>query len=235
MTTFSQLVDDVTRETRRPDLRTDIIAYLNQTLRECHFLPSNGQPVLYPSNMRERVIQADVETGFGIVLDDPGSFQAVGTVRYDSIACNDEMTRYPPEKTPGRGMIGLDRFYYRAGNNLYFAGYGGVNGQISLALYYYPRRLKYYELAQRPANYDSDFGWQYTPAFDSSDELRAAAESYTSNWLLMRWLDVVSEGLRAKIYKRLSDTERARTCFSQFTTLRAGLSGSEMSKPGGFA
>ena len=37
MTTFSQLVDSVVSETKRPDLVSEIATYLNQTIREVHF------------------------------------------------------------------------------------------------------------------------------------------------------------------------------------------------------
>ena len=234
MTTFSQLVDSVAIETRRPDLRADIATYLNQTIREAHFYPGNGAVVFYRENLKELMLVSAVESGFGWQVPDPALFQGMGVVRYDSIPYRDDLTRYPPEKVPGRGMVGLDRYYYRAGGRWYFSGCGGIGSRVAIAYYEYPRRAKYYAVADRPATYDSDLGWVYSPIFDTTDELRLAARNFTSNWLLERWEDVIAEGVRAKVYKRLADTERARTCFSQYTTLRMGLCTSESSQLGGF-
>ncbi len=49
----------------------------------------------------------------------------------------------------------------------------------------------------------------------------------------MRWSMVVEEGLRAKIYKRISDTERARTAYSLYAQQRQGLITSERADNGG--
>jgi hypothetical protein len=49
----------------------------------------------------------------------------------------------------------------------------------------------------------------------------------------MRWSDVISEGVRAKLFKRVSDTERARNCYSLYGQLRQGLMTSEVADVGG--
>jgi hypothetical protein len=238
MTTFSQMVDDLVAETRRKDLKADIATYLNQTIREAHSYPSIGQTpsatIFYAENLREELLESDLDVNFGWAIPDPTTFQGIGLVRYDSIQVRDDISRYPSEKTPSRGLIGSERFYYRAGGNFYFAGYGGVGAKISLAYYAFCRRLKYYAVDARPGEYDSDMGWTYAPEFDTTPELRLAAQAFTTNWMLMRWNDVISEGVRAKIYKRLSDTDRARTSFSQYTTLRMGLVTAESAQLGGF-
>jgi hypothetical protein len=235
MATFSQLVDAIVIETNRPDLTTIIASYLNQTIRECHFYPSNNAALLYRENLRELRLTSNVESGFTWAIPDEQLFQAMGAVKYESIYCRDDITRYPPEKVPGRGMVNLERFFYRAGNQYFFAGYGGLNGNIALAYYEYPRRLKYYVSGNRPALYDDDYGWTYAAPFVNTDELKLAGRNFTANWLLIRWSDVVAEGVRAKVYKRLADTERARTCFSLYTQLRMGLATSERMDSAGFA
>src|SRR3546814_5049537 len=48
-----------------------------------------------------------------------------------------------------------------------------------------------------------------------------------TNWILSRHEDVVAEGARAKVYKRLSYTERARTSYSMYMSLRGGFWRSE--------
>lgn len=50
----------------------------------------------------------------------------------------------------------------------------------------------------------------------------------------MRWQEVIEEGLRAKIYKRVGDDQRARTSYSLYQSLRKGLVMAEsVNNPGG--
>jgi hypothetical protein len=46
----------------------------------------------------------------------------------------------------------------------------------------------------------------------------------------MRWSDVLREGLRAKVYKRISDQLRAQTSYSLYSQLRQGLFTSEVAE-----
>jgi hypothetical protein len=230
MTTFSQLVDEITREVRRPDLLLDIATYLNQTIREMHFDPKTGAAAEFIDNLKEVQVTATVDTGFGWDIPNQAVFQRMLAVRYDSIFTNDAKTTYIQQRSPGPGMSGQHLFWYRAGPRVTFAGYGGVGGVISIAYFEYPRSLKYYTLANRPAERDLDLGWTYAPVFDTTDELREAAQFYTSNWMLERWEVIVAEGVRAKVYKRIADTERARTCYASFMAMRAGVYTGEVAR-----
>lgn len=231
MTTFSQLVDEIVREVGRPDLRGEVGTYLNQTIREMHFEPERGKAFDYRDNLRELQLTADVDTGFGWDIPDSGTFQRVLAVRYDSIYAVDSKTQYAEELEPGPGLAGRTRFWYRAGQRINFAGYGSIGSKISIAWFEYPRRLKYFQPNGRPAQYDSDLGWTYAPEFDTP-ELRPAAQAFVTNWLLMRWVDVVSEGVRAKIYKRVADEQRARTSYSMYKTLCNGVYTAETATSG---
>jgi hypothetical protein len=248
MTTFSQLVDKILLETRRPDLLGEICTYLNQTIRELHFTPqvtsqgyqpTSGNAILYRENLTEVQLTADVETGYTWTIVDPTNFQAMLAVRYDSVWLDDDML-YPPEKTPGRGLYGMVEFYYRAGSTYAFAGYGGDGGIISLAYYQYPKSLKYKASSPnaRPATYDVESGWTYYTVgavdYDDDDDSRELAQLLTTNWLLVRWDTVVEEGLRAKVYKRVGDDTRAKLSYSMYTTLRQGLFTSESADLGGY-
>lgn len=236
MTTFSQLVDSMVRETRRPDMIHDVSTYLNQTLREVHFRPDTNAAIVFAENLREDQLTADRDTGFSWMQPDPPVFQTLAAVRFDSIAARDDSTRWIPERTPGLGMIDQPRFYYRIGAGYTFAGYGGIGALISIAWFEYTRRLKYYTPANRPAWIDPDSGlWVYATAYDVDEVTRLNARNLVTNWLLTRWEDVLSEGMRAKIYKRLSDTERSRTAYSAYGSLRGGLVTSESVMMGGFA
>ena len=73
---------------------------------------------------------------------------------------------------------------------------------------------------------EEDQVFEYDPSLNTP-ELQEAALAKVSNWILNRWEDTVAEGLRAKVYKRTSDTERARTCYSMFQSMRSGMWTSE--------
>lgn len=226
MTTFSQLVDKMISETKRPDMIAEIATYVNQTLRELHFEPQRGNAVFLRENMKEDQITSLVETGLTWAIPDPTVFQGLQAVRFDSVFIDDQQS-WPEEVTVGRGMTSRTEGWYRAGGNVFFFGYGGINGRVSLAWYEYVKALKYYTVDTRPASYDIESGWSYKSEFNTSDEQRALAQRLTSNWILLRWDSVVEEGVRAKIYKRTSDTERARTSYSMYSTLRQGFISSE--------
>src|SRR3546814_6462953 len=61
MTTFSQLVDTIMSESRRPDLQTEIATYINQTVRELHFDSEQNKILYFNDNMREVQLTATSE------------------------------------------------------------------------------------------------------------------------------------------------------------------------------
>lgn len=233
MTTFSQLVDVMVSETKRPDLVSEIATYLNQTIREVHQAQDNGGPILYGDNLHEKVLIATVATGFSWLIDEVDTFQVLQAVRYDSVFGDDCRPIYVEQRKPGRILNSLRYFWYRSGNYIQFAGYGGVDGQISLAWYAYPRRLSYYPANCRPATWTDDYQWSYHADWVATEEGREQAELMSSNWLLLRWTDVIMEGLRAKVYKRVGDKDRANLCYSLFSQLRMGIQGINLANPGG--
>lgn len=226
MTTFSQLIDSVVSETKRPDLVSEIASYLNQTIREVHFTPDRNAALFFSENFNEALLTATSESGYSWDIPNPGTFQKMVGVKYPTIYDRRGNDVWASETTPGRHLSALDYYFYRVGGTFVFSGYGGVDSQIALAWYAYPASLKYKTAIQRPAEYDVETGWSYAEGVDT-EELQAAARSLVTNWLLLRWADVLMEGVRAKIYKRLSDTERARTCYSLYGSLRQGLWTSE--------
>jgi hypothetical protein len=232
MTTFSQLVDSVVSETKRPDLVSEIATYLNQTIREVHFTSDRNAALLFPENFRELLLTAMVESGFSWTIPNPGTFQAMQIVKYPSVFSRLGDDVYARGTTPGRHLADLEYYYYRVGGSFVFSGYGGINAQIALGYFEFPRSLKYKVAAARPATYDVESGWTYGEGVDEP-ELEEAARTLTTNWLLLRWSDVLMEGVRAKVYKRLSDTERARTSYSLYGSLRQGLWTSETAEVGG--
>jgi hypothetical protein len=233
MTTFSQLVDEMVIETRRPDLRSEIATYLNQTVREVHFEPSRGNVVFFSENRKEYEVTASTaDSGQTWDTPNPAIFQGMEAVQFPN-ACAGRL-EYAKERRPGPGLLSEPYFYYRAGITYVFGGtigYGGVGSKIRLSYFEYPSSLKYKADASRPATYDVEAGWSYFTVdsvdYDADDDARELARSLVTNWLILRWADVLREGLRAKIYKRLSDQLRAQTSYSLYSQLRQGLFTSE--------
>jgi hypothetical protein len=114
---------------------------------------------------------------------------------------------------------------YRSGDNYVFNGYGGAGATIQLAYYEYPRRLKYYKNdTTRPAMYDEDLeSWSYQAPYsaDIAPNNKAKAQDLTTNWILMRWEDLVLAGVRAKAYSRAGDQDRSRAAYSIFENSRS--------------
>lgn len=232
MTTFSQLVDELVVETRRPDLRAEIATYLNQTIREIHFEPSRGNVVFYGANRQEVEITASVESGEIWDIPNPGVFQGMEAVRFpDQLLYRLE---YAKEARPGPSLNTVPFYYYRTGPSFVFGGsvgYGGVGSRIQLSYFEYPRALKFKIAGAREAEYDVESGWTYNTVnavdYGATPELQATAQERVTNWVLMRWADVLREGLRAKVYKRVSDQMRATTSYSLYSQLRQGIFTSE--------
>lgn len=232
MTTFSQLVDKMVAETKRPDMRAEVSTYLNQTLRELHFEPQRGNAVFYRDNYKEQRVEATLDEGFSWAIPRPQVFQAVNAARYDSVWV-DGMQVWAREMRPGLAMAREPYAFYRVGGSFSFNNYGGVGATISLSWYEYVAALKYYVQGLRPASYDIESGWTYLEAYDVNDATRLAARELTSNWILLRWSTIIEEGLRAKVYKRVADEVRARTSYSLYSTLRQGLYTGETADVGG--
>lgn len=233
MTTFSQLVDKMILETRRADLRDEVVSYLNQTIREVHFEPTRGSAAFYLDNRRCDQATATVESGFSWSLPNPHLFQSLEAVRYDNVWDSDGHRVYPKILNPGRRMETEDYFAYRAGPMLFFGGrcgYGGVGAKISISWFEYPPSLKWIPANERPAQWDDETGWTYLPASDVDDSTREAARAKCSNWILDRWSILLEEGLRAKVYKRVSDDPRATKAYSAYMALRNGLYTSEVAE-----
>lgn len=226
MFTLSQMVDEIVSETKRPDLVSEIVRYANQTIRDCHFSTDRNAAIFYRDNFYESLVTATAESGFSWTPNNPTTFQKMAGVKYPS-----EVTRlgepiWAEETTPGRHLNELCHYYYQVGASFVFAGYGGLGAQIALGYFAFPPSLKYYSPAARLASYDPESGWSYLDGVDT-EELQEAARLVSTNWLFLRWSDVISEGIRAKVYKRISDTERARNSYSLYGQLRQGLLSSE--------
>lgn len=227
MTTFSQLVDSMVSETKRPDLVSEISSYLNQTIRECHQHPETNAIQFYADNARETRLAATSLSGFTWDIPNRGRFQKMKIVKYSSIYDRLGNDVFAEPTTPGRHLQDKEYYYYQVGKTFVFSGYGGLNAQIDLFWYEFPRSLPYLAPAARPMQFNELGEKIYSPDWltDSTEE---AADEVTTNWLLESWTEVIKEGVRAKLYKRVSDTERARTSYSLYAQGRIGLVTSEI-------
>lgn len=219
MTTFSQMVDKIVAETLRPDLKNEIGTYLNQTIREVHANPKTNASVKYRDNYKEIALTSNVAEGFYWDIPKPSVFQGICATEYSAVWV-DGLNPWAVETRPGPAMQRNLYGYYRAGSRVFFRNYGGNQATIKQSWFEFPPSLNYYELASRPAQYSDADGWTYSGAWGATPESQAAAQELVSNWILLRWAVVLEEGLRAKVYKRISDTERAALSYSMYSSQR---------------
>lgn len=228
MTTFSQMVDDLTQEVMRPDMLASVATYLNQVIRELHADPTSGNSVMYESNLHEVRPEVNVEnpSAFFWQPDTYATFQQIQSARYDEVYDSDGRQAWPRRVKPGIVLNTLEHYYYQSGKFFCFFGHGGIGSHISIAYYRFPRHLAYYTAGNRPCDMD-EAGLNFYGQFRNTVEDQEQAELLCTNWLLMRWRTIVEEGVRAKIYKRLADDSRARLSYSLYMQQRTQLITSE--------
>lgn len=232
MSTFSEVVDELTVELVRPDFKVAIADYLNLTIRESHQKKVNNEvvPVLFESN---RVEDAVTVVSLPAIWDIPN----VARFQYFETAFFPATGYYAHKRSVTRikedGPNSLEPYWYRAGSYIAFNGIG-VGEDINLTYFQYPARLKYYPVAipqTRPAVYDFEADtYIYATAFDVSPTTRENARNLVTNWLLLNHVEIMKQGVRAKVWARLGETDRAKMGFSLYESLRLGLIGSEINE-----
>lgn len=228
MTTFSQLVDSIVAECRRPDMVAEIATYVNQTIRELHFDSENNKILYFNDNFRESQLTAIGESGFSWAIPNAAVFQKLKTVAYATKVDYEGKPTWPQRTTPGRHLNQMKSYYYQAGNQFFFNDYGGNGALINVGWFEFPRSLVYQPSDSRLVLWDEvEQLFEYDPSLTTPEAKEAALERAT-NWILNRHDMVVAEGARAKVYKRLSDTERARTSYSMYMSLRGGFWSNEV-------
>ncbi len=225
MSTFSQIVDDMLAEHLRPDMRMTVVAYLNQTIRELHSVRNTSVPILYDSNRHEAALSVDAEPYLWVIPSVP-RFQKLDTVWYSLRGVYSEQ-RHLSVAHRLDVRIDPDVYWYRTGNQIAFSGVA-LGEEIQLSYFMFPRALVYYQLSDRPATWNVESeSFSYNESYDIDDETRAQAEELVTNWLLLRWAEVIKEGVRAKIFKRLGDEIRARLAYSAYEAFREQVHTSE--------
>lgn len=222
MGTFSQIIDKVVAETKRADMLSMIADWGNQSIREQFFDPQSESYILYPDAMVEDQLIIGNDIPFAWEIPDRTVFQAPGAARYDGVWASGEPV-WADIVRPGRIMDQKSHFAYRSGNYVFFHGCGALGSTISFCWYEYCRELKYYPEASRPATWDVDTGWTYHADFDVDEVTRAEARRRVTNWILQGYGRTIQEGIKAKLYKRNSDEERARLAYSLYQSGRKNL------------
>lgn len=223
MTTFSQLVDEITLELLRPDLRVSIAAYLNSTIREIHAVGNTGLPILFSENRLEVEFSP---------LTVPAVWPIPSTPRFQRLEVAYESVKgvYYKERALTRiNDASMEPYWwYRTGSNIAFSNLE-VGETVELAYFEFPRLLTYYAAAARPATWSSETEtFTYLPAYDVDETTRENARNLSTNWLLLRWGELaLKQGIRSKVWSRLGDMDRARIAYSAFEAMRVQLIASE--------
>lgn len=218
MTTFSQLVDELTKELVRPDLKSLIASSINQTIREAH-TGDKGQRYLFSSNRVESLLTVpDGSQGvYNWLIPNARLWQKLDSIYYTRTGV------YPIEGGPKRvhDFNANCAVWYRSGDYICMKGYGSDGDEIQVSLFYYPAALKYHDSNTALATFDLEDGWKYAASVDPStyDSIQALY----SNWILMRWTDYVREGCRTKIFRRLGDQVRGTMSYSAWQDGRRQL------------
>lgn len=196
---FSEVVDTCIARSRRGDLATSIAAWENLTIQEMigkHFFAKNM--------IEEQVIQ---DGGNPFRWPTPARFQRMRSVK-------DGLGEFPTFAAPGKLQSEVTKFYYRTPDYFIFKA---LEGDVFVSYYQFPKKLKYYTVADRPAIYDFvTETWTYLPAYAVDDATKQNARDLVSNWVLRDWYELVQEGVLAKTFKAANDETRAATHFSFF-------------------
>lgn len=219
---FSEIVDNVVLRSGRKDRLADIIAYVNQVVRE-----TQGKQLYFKDSTEDTFAATATPT----IWTYPKMLRKLRTVKYTATGYNDVYPEFRmPGKNQGNSLTG--EFYYASSTYYVF---GGTDDSQTIALFYYSwlPRLKYYAVGARPAVYDeATETWTYlvggnyvsTTGSLADDE---AAQALVTNWILLTYADMATEGGLAKIFKATGDA-RAGLCFSLYSGLRTDLEAVEV-------
>jgi len=212
---FSEAVDELVAQARRPDQKVNVTQYMNTTLRECDVF----QGSFFNRDLLEAVITTTADPH---IWPKPTRFRSMRAVFYV------ESEEFPLYIQPGKKQVDqygnlLDYFFYIVGTDFVFRG-ATSPASINVAYYVYTRTLKYYEVADRPAVYDRELEtWSYHATYDTNDTQRALAETLVGHWLLEDWPELLKEGARARLFKNLPDKEKTNPTFASYKSMQKDL------------
>lgn len=224
MTTFSQLVDEMVAEHKRPDLKAEVTAFLNQTIREMHSDPASNGPVYFDQNRVEFSLTAtplDDNGNFQWAIPDTNRLQIIESVYFSGPGKYAQLVSPSNARLESDSDVGRLWSYYRSGEYLVFSGFGGDSMPILVSAHYYPRSLRFIlKPADRWAIYNDDDSWTFRQGTGKTEE---ELLDLSTNWIIRKWPETLKEGIRAKVFKRLGDEIRQRTSYSSYQSTRSDM------------
>lgn len=217
---FSAIVDGVVLETGRPDNFLTALQFTNLTIRECQSLGLFAQ-----DRIEDQVIVAAIPC----VWTRPPYFRSLGAVKY---SCG----VYPKLKLPGSQQADECYYYYAADDYFVFNGVT-IGEKINLMMYMHSKPLMYYSrlgqdtsaffggpYPKRLAYFDIETDlWMYLNGTSDGylttlgdTVVEAARRKLSSNWLTKDWMDLISNGAKAKVFAQFGDTDRANRAFAAY-------------------
>lgn len=218
---FSELVDEIVKTTGKINRQTDIASYINASVRECAVLKT-----FYRDQMETQLtIPAEP-----FIWTYPSNFRGIQAAKLPADFANAQQHDiYFKSSVPGRRQQDLNYFYYGIQDAIVFSG-GSTGSLIDIAWFRYPWPLNYYAVGSRPAVYDQEEEikgnnpWTYLPEYDTDDTQRELARELVSNWLLLRWKDLIREGANSKLFRLQDESEgKSRGTFGLYKNLQQDL------------
>lgn len=210
---FSELVDEVIRDTKRGSDLLQVVDLANSTIRECQVFHGAA----FVRDLLE--IIATTATANPYIFTKPVRWRKLQALQFAADAS------FPPLVAPGQIITGKTQYFYAA--STYFSIFGaGDNAILNIAYYRYSRRFKYYTGltgAERPAVYDREAEtYSYDAAFDVSDTTRENARDLTAHWLLEDWYNMIKTGVAAKVFARAGD-DSSKVAFATYKSQQNDL------------
>lgn len=206
---FSEIVDEVVRVSGRVDKKTQIISYVNATVREIQTLRN------FSKDLIEDILTAGTAPYTWTLPED---FRRMITAQYSD-------GNWPEHRQPGRMQALKNKYYYYQGPD--YLVFNGLTAGMTVNVAYIRHlpSLEYYEAEVRPAVFDRVLlTWEYLTAV--TDEEKEIARMYVSNWILKDWKEAVVQGTLAKIQKDVADA-RATVAYSLYRGLQVKITETE--------
>lgn len=219
MPTFSQVVDQVVQERKRPDLIWDAAAWLRADIRRLHSAPNSGSNTVFEANRHEALVTVGGSEPYLWKIPSATRFQLL------EAAWNDRAGLYHVERAPSVNREeNREPFYryswYRTGPSIAFSG-TLEHDVLRLSYFMFPKDLRYKLPADRITQYDYDTD-TYVRISDGAPASESELETET-HWMLQRWSAVLEQGLRSAVYRNLGDFDRSRLAYSAFESDRLAM------------
>lgn len=221
---FSEMCDTVVQRSGRLDRLNngDIPAYANTVFRELQALG-----FFYKDGVEFQIAASSTDP---TIWTYPQLFRKMRTAQYPDGS-------FPDHVMPGKGLRpyihsnNTKGYYYSAANYIAFQNaasgifQGNPTNNINIYYYQWLPRLKYYAVGLRPATYDETLAqWTYfnlsaNPDPDNNLDYTLIANqpialARVTNWTLISYIEMMTEGVLAKLFKGIKDDTRGIQSYS---------------------